>query len=501
MVDIAIATTTDGTKIEYVNKIIGSGGMKDVYFTPDKKHVVAFFRSDPDSQSFERLEMITGRYKESIFDREGGQYWENFFRWPVKIVKSGVDNKTGILVPTYQDHFFFAKGSANKDFLNIKGKEKEGKWFASPTNRYKYLEKSEQGDWSSYIKICISIARTVRRLHAAGLAHSDLSYKNVLVDPVKGNACIIDIDGLVVPGKYPPDVVGTPDFIAPEVIQTAHLEKSDPLRKLPSIYTDRHALAVLIYMYLLLRHPLRGDKVHDIDDPQRDEDLSMGEKALFVEHPSDTSNRIKKEYLKPSELPWKDTERLPYTITGPYLTTLFDRAFIEGLHAPEKRPTADEWEQALIKTVDLIQPCQNPDCEQKWYVFDNTKKPTCPFCKTGYKGKLPILNLYSCHLKGKFMSDNHRLMVYTEQSLFKWHINRKVVPNERLSPEEKKRVGYFILHNGNWLLVNQNIPDLYDNKLKKQIPPGKTAILEEGTQLLFSKEDGGRLAFVQMVDG
>lgn len=24
-------------------------------------------------------------------------------------------------------------------------------------------------------------------------------------------------------------------------------------------------------------------------------------------------------------------------------------------------------------------------------------------------------------------------MVYTEQSLFKWHINRKIVPNERLS--------------------------------------------------------------------
>lgn len=47
--------------------------------------------------------------------------------------------------------------------------------------------------------------------------HSDLSYKNILIDPVMGRACVIDVDGLVVPGKYPPDVVGTPDFIAPEV--------------------------------------------------------------------------------------------------------------------------------------------------------------------------------------------------------------------------------------------------------------------------------------------
>ncbi|MDO1752482.1 kinase, partial [Escherichia coli] len=74
------------------------------------------------------------------------------------------------------------------------------------------------------------------------------------------------IDGLVVPGKYPPDVVGTPDFIAPEVVKTAHLARSDPNRILPSITTDRQALSVLIYMYLFYRHPLRGGKIHDMDD-------------------------------------------------------------------------------------------------------------------------------------------------------------------------------------------------------------------------------------------
>lgn len=86
-----------------------------------------------------------------------------------------------------------------------------------------------------------------------------LSYKNVLVDPTKGNACVIDVDGLVVPGKYPPDVVGTPDFIAPEVVMTSHLTGMAKT-KLPNISTDRHALSVLLYMYLLYRHPLRGGK-------------------------------------------------------------------------------------------------------------------------------------------------------------------------------------------------------------------------------------------------
>ena len=50
----------------------------------------------------------------------------------------------------------------------------------------------------------------------------------------------------------------TPDFIAPEVIATQHLNKTDPDRVLPSTLTDRHALAVLIYMYMFYRHPLRG---------------------------------------------------------------------------------------------------------------------------------------------------------------------------------------------------------------------------------------------------
>ncbi len=140
-----------------------------------------------------------------------------------------------------------------------------------------------------------------------------------------------DDDGLVVPGKYPPDVVGTPDFIAPEVIETKTFALYDPKRKLPSRYTDLHALAVLIYMYLLYRHPLRGGKVWDIDDPTKDEGMTMGAKALFIEHPTDSTNRVKPSQLDKSELPQGDPSRLPYTICGPYLKPLFDRAFIDGL--------------------------------------------------------------------------------------------------------------------------------------------------------------------------
>ncbi len=498
MSNLITVTASDGSQVQFIDEVQASGGMKDVYFSPNKDYVVAFFRGPADNAMRERLAVITGTYRERIFSQAGGAYWKKLFCWPTAMLE--YEGRLGVVVPFYDREFFFEFGSQNNDMLQIKGREKEGKWFASPSNRSKYLDKRELGNWMHQVKVCLMIARAVRRMHAAGLAHSDLSYKNVLIDPTSGRACLIDIDGLVVPGKFPPDVVGTPDFIAPECVMTAHLDRHDPKRKLPSIDTDRHALATLIYMYLLFRHPLRGDKVHDVDDPQRDEELSMGEHALFIEHPDDASNRIKLSKVKASELPWRDQARIPCQVTGPYLGELFRRAFIDGLHKPLARPSADEWEHALVRTVDLLQPCVNPACEQKWFVFDNKTAPACPFCTTPFRDPLPVLNLYSSRQEGNFRPDNHRLMVYSNQSLFPWHVDRDIIPNEKLDPAQQKRVGYFVFHNREWLLVNEGMPDLTDVGNKTPIPVGGKVALVDGMQLLMSKQAGGRLVVVQMVN-
>lgn len=417
MSKIITLTTTRGEPIEFVDETKAQGGMKDVMFSPNRDYVVAFFRDAADSATRERLEEITYTYRKRMFDQEGGDYLKQLYCWPTAVVE--YNGKLGVVAPFYDSCYFFEHGSVNNDMLGIKGKEKDGKWFSSASNRNRFLDPRELGDWMLHLKVCLRLARAVRRMHMAGLSHSDLSYKNCLIDPTTGQACLIDIDGLVVPGKHPPQVVGTPDFIAPEVIATSHLPFGDPGRALPSRLTDLHALSVLIYMYLLYRHPLRGEKIFDKDDPQRDEELGMGEMALFVEHPTDHSNRIDPSQRKPSELPWVDTNKLPYTITGPYISELFERAFIDGLHNPKLRPSADEWERALVKTVDLLQPCSNSSCSQKWYPFDNKKSPKCPFCGHEHKGKLPVLNLYSTGPKDKFFNDNHRIMVYSGQSLFK----------------------------------------------------------------------------------
>lgn len=490
MPNVIKLTASDGSTVEFYDEIKAQGGVKDVYFSPTKQYVVAFYRKELSPNEKDRLENIVGKYHERIFNTPEGKYWKDYLIMPTSMVNW--NGKTGVVVPFYRKCFFFDSG-------NFQGQEKDGKWFASAKLRNRFLDASQKGTWLTHLHMCLKIARSVRRLHAAGLSHSDLSYKNVLVDPKTGSACIIDADELVVPGKYPPGVIGTPDFIAPEVMETKNLPVGDSNKKLPCIETDRHALAVLIYMYLLNRHPLRGGKVWDLD-PQKDEELAMGAKALFIEHPTDNTNRVKVQDLEKSQLPQGDPSKRPYTLCGPYLKKLFDRAFIDGLHNPSARPTAQEWEDALLKTTDLVQPCSNPNCEEHWYAFDNTSRPKCPFCGTPYTGQLPILNLYYAPAHGKYMPEQHRLMVYDKQTLYKWHSNNLVPASEKTSDADKQPVGDFHFHNGQWILINRKLPDMIDvSDGNKQVPIGGYVPLTDGRQILLDKSQGGRLIVVQLV--
>ena len=485
----------DGSPVEFVvNSDAPSGSMRDVYFSPKKDYVVAFYNNKQNAQQRARLESIVGKYRHDIFDQIGGDYWKQLFCWPEKLVEW--EGKLGIVVPTYAQNYFF-----QKDPKRI-GCEKEGKLFAS-AKLLRFVAEEERGNFLNYIKICLKLSQAVRRMHAAGLAHSDLSYKNLLIDPSEGKACVINIvDGLVVPG-YPLDILGTPDFVAPEAVITQSLPREK--RVLPSQATDRHALAVLIYMFLLHRHPLRGGRFFG-PDVDNEETLLMGSQPLYIEHPTDRSNRnMKREYGDDLDKyrPWIDLDNFSAAkITGPFLASLFERAFIDGLKDPMRRPLADEWERAIIKTIDRLQPCSNPSCPGKWYVFDGSKHPRCPFCGTEYEGLLPKLEFYSCRPGStSFSSEDHQLMVFNGQSLNRWHVTNKVFPNEMLSPTDKERQAYFQQYNGRWMLVNEKLPSLFEilpdgTKVLKK--PGEFIELNDGTKMLLSTEDGGRLVLAQM---
>lgn len=476
------ATLEDGRLIEYEPDVIGEGGMKRVHFTPDRKSVVCFFKDasvGADPQRRARLQSIVGLFNPTT-DAEVGDYWRELFCWPTDIV---VKPEIGVVAPTYPNNFFFAQDP-------FKGKEKQASWFTSPKLR-RFLSPDELGDWRRYVHISTRLARAVRRMHMAGLAHSDLSNRNVLIDPQTGTSVIIDVDSLVVPHIYPPDVLGTPGYIAPEVLATQDLELTDPKRNLPSMLTDRHALAVLIYEYLLGRHPLRGPKVNSTKSAEDDERLSMGARALWIENPTDQSNRPQ----DPAYL------QVPYRATGPFLAPLFEKAFIDGLHDPDVRPDAGEWEKALVKTTDLLYPCPNANCPNKWFVFDAIQK-RCPWCQTSIKGRVVLLNFYregNQGNRGQFKNDNAQLVVFHHQRLFAWHRYDNQFAGERA---DRTPQAYFALQNGEWWLVNQSNEAMLvvagshiSNRLLTQ-NEGET--LRNGTQIRLARLPHGRLAVVQV---
>ena len=490
MAKIVEAVARSGNRYDYV--LVDSppfGSMKKTYFAPDRSYVVQFFLN-PDDATFEmrrRVEAIVGRYNPTLAEEDGGarggtkeiaEYFSRLYCWPFDIIEQP---EFGFVAPTYPPNFFFDETSSANPNLNLKGKDKKGNWFT--TSVRKYLAPKELGDFRNMLAASISLARAVRRMHQAGLAHSDLSSNNVLIDPTGGGCVVIDIDSLVVPdNKFPPQVAGTKGYIAPEVLETMDLSPDDPKRKIPSVTTDLFALPVLIYQYLLQRHPLDGPKNYNLPTEEA-ELLIYGSKALFAENPNDRSNR-------PDDL------KVTVGDLGGYLEKLFMCAFVHGLHEPELRPTALEWEKALVKTWDLLEPCANPNCAAKWFVLKDPRRPVCPFCGHPAKDFLRLRQQQARRGQSGQWVRAGEINVYDEMPLCEWHFRANVFPDEKAN---RRVEAYIQKHNGRWFLVNKNLRGMRSVSDGNLIPPGQALELYKGVS--FKSSDNADALLLEVVDG
>jgi hypothetical protein len=111
-----------------------------------------------------------------------------------------------------------------------------------------------------------------------------------------------------------------------------------------------------------------------------------------------------------------------------------------------------------------------------------------------------VLDLYYEFKPDVWKPENHRLMVYNNQYLFGWHVNRHIVRNEKLTAEQKVPVGYFTFHQNKWVLVNQKLPSLKDLTEDKDVPIGTMVEISNGKKLLLAKEEGGRVVVITMAN-
>lgn len=485
--EIVTAVLENGETLDFVYTANAPrGGMKHTFFTPDKKYAVQFFNDPRDGQNpniQDRIRTIVGIYNPTVSEECGGaigntektaEYFRSRFCWPVAIV---VKPEFGIVCPTYPQRFFFGDGASSAG-LNLKGKDKKSNWFTGRMR--KYINPGELGDFRTMLSAAICLSRSVRRMHQAGLAHSDLSCNNVLIDPQTGSTVVIDIDSLVVPGKYPPEVCGTKGYVAPEVLTTLEYDPGDPRRCLPCVSTDLHALPVLIYEYLFLRHPLAGPKIYSQNSAEEDDFLGMGPMATFIENPTDRSNR---------------PPNLDVTIqslsTG--LERLFLRAFVDGLHDPSERPMAMEWESELLKAWDRLRRCENPRCEKKWFILRDEKNPVCPFCKTRVRDRIIKLTLQS-EMRGKkgVYRNCGEVIAYDQMPLYDWHVFSNVHNDEKASTDMR---AYICKHNGMWLLVNHGVEGM-TSPTGRLVPKGQAIELKDGAVFRMTDRENGLLCAV-----
>ncbi len=476
-----------GAKVEVGDVPIGEGREKSVYKSCDGRLAVYFYRADlapeaPDRRR--RLEAVRRKLNPTV-GNQFAEFWKAHYCWPEELItqckslpgalQSGgslLNPPLGFVAPLYPDNFFFAdKRSGEK-------REKKPNWFSSPRNRKNAVPEDEQGNFRNYLLCGAKLARAVRRLHQAGLAHSDLSFNNVLVDPRHGDALVIDVDALVVPDVAKPTVAGTQGYIAPEVL--AMRSQTNGAKFEPGINTDRHALAVLLYEMLLGRHPLDGRKIHS-EDANLNLHLRLGLNALFIEHPSDKTNSL------------KNTPAISISHLGPHLERLFLKTFVEGLHNPNRRATAQEWELALYKTLDLLHPSPSG---KEWTILVPGRRLTCMFSGRPIGYSVPTVSIFDRDHKGGEAATDRKLILYDGAPLCRWHFQSGLWPDERLRrPVAAEARCSFHRPSGQWRIENHSGQPMSVVGSNVRVENGGAVPLRRGLKLSLGTESASILQF------
>ena len=126
------------------------------------------------------------------------------------------------------------------------------------------------------------VAHSFLQLHSKGLCYRDISFGNLFLDPDTGEIVICDNDNVTVDGDPNAGVLGTPRFMAPEVVRG---------EAVPGTQTDLFSLAVLLFYLFYMHHPLEGKRelaIHSFDLPAMTH--LYGVAPLFIFDPTDRSN-------------------------------------------------------------------------------------------------------------------------------------------------------------------------------------------------------------------
>lgn len=418
--------TVYSAKPVLVGDLLGGGGQGQVFrvqmdgdFFALKWYNPQYLRLDPTLR--ERLE------KSIETGPPNNQFW-----WPFELVSDRRQATFGYLMPLREPGFEtlvdYMRGNVNANFPTM-------------------------------ILTCFHIADSFLRLHAKGLCYKDISFGNVFFHPQNGNIRICDIDNVDVNGRAGA-IMGTPGFMAPEVIRG---------EAGPSTQTDLHSLAVMLFNILMMGDPLDGQRASGPLTPEMLQAL-YGWNPLFIFDPDDSSNAP-----IPGE---QDQVMARWAIYPKFIRDQFTRAFTTGLRDPlNGRVREGEWREAMSHLHDALFPCSH--CgglnfyDREQLKANGGKLATCWSC--GQEPALPP----------RLRLGNHIVMLPNGAQLFFHHLNNQRAYNfgNPLAEVLPQPLALRNLTGEKWVRKDPN-------GSFTEVQPGMVAPLSNGMKLFFGAMEG-----------
>ena len=311
----------------------------------------------------------------------------------------------------------------------------------------------------------INLADGFLQLHARGLCYRDISHGNVFFDPATGEVLICDNDN-VAPNLAKGGILGTPRFMAPEVVRG---------KARPSTQTDLFSLAVLLFLILVNHHPLEGQKessIHCFDLPAMTR--LYGSEPVFIFDPVDKSNQPVTGF--------HDNALVFWPLYPAFLKNLFTHSFTDGIRDPDHgRVRETTWRTAMGRLRDAIFYC---GCgAENFYDGDALKAAggrggSCWLCGRGLQlpprmriGKSVVMLNHDAKLYGHHLDDAAPFDFRTPVAEVTRH------------PSDPGRWGLKNLTGERWTAVGAD-------GTVRDVEPGRNLLLAVGTRIHFGKAEG-----------
>ncbi len=295
-------------KYYIIGSLLGSGGQGDVFSATTVGEKVAVKWYHPN--------MATQLQRDRIARLVALGAPSNKFLWPLELVSSDTKSGFGYVMqlrhPRYRSVVDFMTRKIELDFAQI-------------------------------IKVAMQLVDSFETLHKKRLCYQDISFGNFFIDPISADILICDNDN--VSGEHEKDghVLGTPRFMAPEIV------RGDSN---PDVLSDLFSLSILLFYLFMIHHPLEGtleSKIRCFDLPAMAK--LYGTNPVFIFDPINTTNRPIKGLHDNAIIFWN---LYPHK---------FKRAFIHSFTTglkPSKvsRLTEAQWREVLIFLSDSLVTCE-----------------------------------------------------------------------------------------------------------------------------------------------